>query len=220
MVSTAYHNLRKRFGKYWPREHIANHWRQYKHRLPISVYTHARSERKYVFFVGSVWKREAQTNEYRALFMDVCRSTPGLRFEGGFPPRSDHYQPFEHLLMSQRVPFSQYLEKTKKSALVFNTPAVNGCLGWKLAEYFALGKAIISTDVGRVLPAPLVHGEHIHFVDGSETSIRDAINRIISDDGYRAKLEMGARDYYDTYLSPRRVIERVVNAAVNGIAAS
>ena len=220
MVWTSYHNLRKRFGRYWPREHIANHWRQYKHRLPLSVYRPAPSERDYVFFVGSVWKREAQTNEYRALFMDVCRSTPGLRFEGGFPPRSDHYQPYEQLLMSQRVPFSEYIKKTKKSAVVFNTPAVHGCLGWKLAEYLALGKAIISTHVGRTLPSPFVHGEHMHFVDGSETSIRDAILRITSDDAYRANLERGAREYYDAYLSPRRVIERVVNAAVNGIVTS
>ncbi len=220
MVTSSYDNLRKRFGKYWPREHIANHWRQYKHRLPLSEYYSAPSEHEYIFFVGSVWKREAQTNEYRALFMDVCRSIPGLRFEGGFPPRSDQFQPYEHLLMSQRVPFTEYIEKTKKSAVAFNTPAVHGCLGWKLAEFLALGKAIISTDVGRVLPAPLVHGENVHFVDGSEASIREAVKRITSDDSYRAKLEAGAREYYESYLAPRRVIERVVHAAGSGIVIS
>ncbi|HEY7160692.1 MAG TPA: glycosyltransferase [Acidobacteriota bacterium] len=212
MIRFAYGDRRKRFGKYWPREHVANHWRQYKHRLPLSIYHPAPSERDYVFFVGSVWKREAQTNEYRAQFMDVCRTTPGLRFEGGFPPRKDHYQPYEHLLMSQRVPFTEYLQKTKRSALVFNTPAVHGCLGWKLGEYLALGKAIISTEIGRILPAPFVHGENIHFVDGSEQLIRDAVNRITSDDAYRAKLEKGAREYYETYLAPARVIERILQA--------
>jgi glycosyltransferase involved in cell wall biosynthesis len=217
MITSSYDNLRKRFGKYWPREHVANHWRQFKHRLPLSVYHPAPSQRDYVFFVGSVWKREAQTNEYRALFMDVCRSIPGLRFEGGFPPRSDQFQPYQHLLMSHRVPFTEYIEKTKKSAVAFNTPAVHGCLGWKLAEFLALGKAIISTEVGRVLPAPLVHGEHVHFVDGSEASIREAVKRITSDDAYRAKLEAGAREYYEAYLAPRRVIERILHAAGSGI---
>jgi hypothetical protein len=220
MMTAAYGNLRKRFGNYWPREHVANHWRQYRHRLPLNVYHPVRSERDYVFFVGSLWKREDLTNAYRGLFMDVCRSTPGLRFEGGFPKRSGQYQAYEHLLMSQRIPFAEYIEKTKRSAFVFNTPAVHGCLGWKLGEYLALGKAIISTDVGRILPAPFVHGEHMHFVDGSEASIRDAVNHITSDDTYRAKLEVGARDYYDTYLAPRKVIERIVKAAMNGIRTS
>jgi glycosyltransferase involved in cell wall biosynthesis len=119
--------------------------------------------------------------------------------------------------MSQRIPFSEYIEKTKKSAVAFNTPAVHGCLGWKLAEFLALGKAIISTEVGRILPAPFVHGEHVHFVDGSETSIREAVTRITSDDIYRAKLESGAREYYEAYLAPGKVIERIMHAAVNGI---
>jgi glycosyltransferase involved in cell wall biosynthesis len=212
MITSAYDDLRKRFGKYWPREHLANHWRQYKHRLPLSVYHPGQSQRDYVFFVGSVWKREAQTNSYRALFMDLCPRTPGLKFEGGFPPRDDGYTPYEHLLMSQRVPFTVYIEKTKKSALVFNTPAVHGCLGWKLAEFLALDKAIISTDIARILPAPFEHEKDIHFVDGSEESIRNAINRITSDDAYRAKLETGAREYYDAYLAQARVIERIMNA--------
>lgn len=122
--------------------------------------------------------------------------------------------------MSQRVPFTEYIQKTKKSAVAFNTPAVHGCLGWKLAEFLALGKAIISTDVGRVLPVPLVHSEHVHFVDGSESSIREAVKRITSDEAYRAKLEAGAREYYDVYLAPRKVIERVMHAAGSGIVIS
>jgi glycosyltransferase involved in cell wall biosynthesis len=221
MITSSYDNLRQRLGKkYWPREHLANHWRQYKHRLPLSVYQPGKSQRDYVFFVGSVWKREAQTNSYRATFMDICRGTPGLRFEGGFPPRDDGYTPYEHLLMSHRVPFTQYIEKLKKSALVFNTPAVHGCLGWKLGEFLALGKAIISTDIGRMLPAPFVHQKNIHFIDGSEESMREAINRITSDDAYRAKLEAGAREYYDTYLAPGRVIERIMNAVSTGVVVS
>ena len=47
-------------------------------------------------------------------------------------------------------------ERTARSAVVFNCPAVHGCLGWKLGEYLTLRKAIISTDLGRRLPAPLV----------------------------------------------------------------
>jgi glycosyltransferase involved in cell wall biosynthesis len=216
MITAAYGDVRKRFLDYWPREHFANHWRQYKHRLPLSVYQPTPSERDYVFFVGSLWKRETQTNEYRARFMEVCRRTPGLRFEGGFPPRNDMHQ-YDHLIMQGRVPFARYIENTKRSALAFSTPAVQGCLGWKLAEFLALGKAIISTDLGRVLPAPMLHGEHIHFVDGSEASIREAVERITGDDTYRGKLEAGARVYYDAYLAPRRVIERVIDAAMDGL---
>ena len=55
---------------------------------------------------------------------------------------------------------------------MLNTPGVSGCLGWKLGEYLALGKAIISTPIQRQLLADLEHGTHIHVVDGSEDSMR------------------------------------------------
>ena len=86
-----------------------------------------------------------------------------------------------------------------------------GCLGWKLGEYLALGKAIISTPIQRQLPADLEHGTHIHVVDGSEDSIRDAIQRITCDGAYRLRLEVNSRAYFDRYVNPQSAIERLVS---------
>jgi glycosyltransferase involved in cell wall biosynthesis len=102
------------------------------------------------------------------------------------------------------------LEKTKSSALVFFTPAVWHSHTFKLAEYLALGKAIISTPIVRELPAPLVHGCHIHYVDGSLDSMRAAIQLLLDDHDYRKHLERNAYDYYSSFLSPKRVIERLL----------
>src|SRR5262249_47673698 len=105
----------------------------------------------------------------------------------------------------------EYLAKTRSSALVFNTPAVWSCHGWKLGEFLALGKAIISTPLVRELPAPLVHGCHIHYVDGSLDSIRAAIQLLLNDHDYRKHLERNAYDYYSSFLSPKRVVERLLD---------
>ena len=39
---------------------------------------------------------------------------------------------------------NEWISKTKQSAIVFNTPAFWSCHGWKLGEYLAMGKCIIS----------------------------------------------------------------------------
>lgn len=78
-------------------------------------------------------------------------------------------------LIEERISINKYLLATARSSLVFNCPAVHGCLGWKLGEYLALGKAIISTPITNVLPKPLVHGEHAHFVSDDVESISMAI---------------------------------------------
>jgi glycosyltransferase involved in cell wall biosynthesis len=93
---------------------------------------------------------------------------------------------------------------------VFNSPAVHACLGWKLGEFLALGKAILSLPLSRAMPSPFVHGEHVHYVADEEPAMRDAIERLLRDHPYRARLEIGARRYYLEYLSPERAIQRLL----------
>jgi hypothetical protein len=194
-------------------QHFRNHYRQWRHRVPEQAYRPGPSDDGYIFFAASLWMRESKTNEFRARFIRVCQSLPGLRFEGGFAPReSGAVAGFEQLTMRERLGLDAYLVRVRRSAVVFNTPAVLDCHGWKLAEFLALGKAIVSTPLTRALPAPLEHGRHLHIVDGTEASIRDAVQQILSDAAYRASLERQARDYYERYLAPARVIERIAGA--------
>lgn len=194
------------------REHFANFWRQYAYRLPLTAYEPEPPEAGYVFFASTLWKKEAATNRFRAHFIEACRSLPGIAFEGGFVRRPD-VSGFDHLTVERRFPAAEYLGKVKRSVAVFNTPAVASCHGWKLAEFLALGKAIISTPPVRALPAPLEDGVHVHYVDGSFDGVRRAVERVVADGEYRRRLEGNARAYYLRYLSPTRVIERVLDAA-------
>ncbi|MSO78702.1 MAG: glycosyltransferase family 1 protein [Acidimicrobiia bacterium] len=114
-------------------------------------------------------------------------------------------------LVSERIDLATYLERTRRSAVVFNAPAVHQCLGWKLGEFLALGKAIISVPLNRELPEPLVHGEHIHFIDDKVDAMRHAVELLTSDDAYRRRLEVGARRWFDDVISPARVGQRLLS---------
>jgi len=134
----------------------------------------------------------------------------GLEFEGGFAPRGPGVMgDLELLSTARRYPLNEYVWKLQRSAVAFNTPAVDGCLGWELAEYLALGKAIISTPLGRRMSAPLEHGRHAHFVDGSPGSIAEALGLILESRDYRERLERNARDYFLEHFSPERCIGRI-----------
>ena len=140
-----------------------------------------------------------------------------MSFEGGFAPRSMNDIPgFEKQTVQCRYAFDEYLHKIKKSALVFNTPAVAGCHGWKLGEFLALGKAIISTPLSRQLPIELRHGEHLHIVDGSQEAVQQAVELLCRDHDYRCHLEQNARNYFNKYLHPRCVIERLIEEDIAG----
>jgi hypothetical protein len=192
------------------REHFADYWRQYHYRLPLHAYGPSRSRDDYIFSISSFWHHDPACNSMRAAFIKACLDHPGVEFEGGFAPRGPGVMgDLEPLSTARRYPLTEYVEKLQRSAVAFNTPAVDGCLGWKLAEYLALGKAIISTPLERRMPAPLEHGTHVHFVDGSPGSIDEALGLMLERKDYRENLERNARDYFFEHLAPERCIGRI-----------
>ena len=70
-------------------------------------------------------------------------------FEGGFLIKDKNRQGevYERLRLKGHIPISAYIDNTKKSLIVFNTPSCWDCHGWKLGEFLAMGKAIISTPI-------------------------------------------------------------------------
>lgn len=170
-------------------------------------------DENYVFSLNTIWEQKTDcphddlVTKRRSIFIKTIKSMPDIEFEGGLVPMNKRYHSNidkfkDSLYLGGRISAKSWINKTKKSLLVFNTPSGYECHGWKLAEYLALGKAIISTSISNELPSPLIHGQNIHFVDGSEESIREAIDLIVSNREYRKKLEKGAYAYWETYGTP------------------
>lgn len=191
------------------REFLANYWRQYK-RLPLESYQYAPSLNDYVFFTGSIWKKESLTNNARASFIKACKANSKIVFEGGLAPRKDGDNlGFNDIVVTQRYDLQEYLNKIKLSSMVFNTPAVLSCHGWKLGEFLAMGKAIITTHHLNTLPAELEDNFHASYIDSNE-DIASKINLILSDDNFKTFLEKNSKQYFDEYLSPKIVIQRLL----------
>lgn len=170
------------------------------------------SKSDYVFFCSTLWyndeynQNDKTVNARRASFIRACKEIDSITFEGGFVAQQGRSSVdlFSDCLSPTGYPYKIWLQKTKQSALVFNTPAFWNCHGWKLGEYLALGKAIVSTPLSNDLPAELTHGVNIHFVDNSIESIKDAIAYITEHQSYKLKLEKGAREYWDKYGTPEK----------------
>jgi glycosyltransferase involved in cell wall biosynthesis len=192
------------------RRFFSDYKSQYK-RPKLTDYHPQPSKTDYIFFMASLWKQEAETNSYRANFINSCQANSNVTFEGGFAPRTkDDIRGFEDLTTSSRISMNTYLNNTKTSALVFNTPTVKGCHGWKLAEYLCLGKAIISTPLSRVLPGPLNNKEHLIYTNGIPEDISEKIDAILMNPSLKHRLETQAKQYFERHLLPKVVIERLL----------
>ena len=198
------------------RKHFHSYLSQYK-ALRLENFVGSSSsmctKENYVFFIASLWPHQnciTGTNLFRKMFIETCIKND-LDFEGGFLiTENNHpqFNEFKNFMFNRRYPLTEFIEKTKKSSLVFNTPAVHNCHGWKFGQFLAMHKAIISTPFQNNLPEDLVHGENIHFISDS-SELDEAILKISSDDTYRKNLEAGAQKYYYKYASPITVIDQI-----------
>lgn len=194
-------------------------------RNDISIYaTQEGVERKdYVFALSTLWydaQTYSTTNRFRGTFAKVCKNLYPV-FEGGFfyipstdverqfPQYREYLEEYKDMLITRRIGMKEYLEKTKRSAIVFNTPSVLGCHGWKLGEYLAMGKAIVSTPLNNLMPGDFVAGKHFIEVKGVE-DIADAVTRLKDDEALRLRLKQNAKGYYDKYVAPAAVVKRIM----------
>ncbi len=197
------HDIRKFFSDYKA---------QYR-RPKFSDYHSKQSKGSSVFFISSLWKQESLTNTYRANFIKSCRANPNVVFEGGFVPRTNNdIRGYETLTTVGRVDMNVYLDKIKQSVLVFNTPAVKDCHGWKLAEFLCLGKAIISTPLTRILPDALKDRDQLLYTNGDIDDITDQVNELVLNPNLRQQLEANSQTYFEFYLAPQQIIERLTNS--------
>ncbi|GAB3993217.1 hypothetical protein GCM10028807_27920 [Spirosoma daeguense] len=204
---------------------LSSYYKQSR-QISINAYKPGKARSNYIYSINTLWSSDQwinndnTVNQYRANFMNACKSMKEVHFEGGFvysKIKNTNIR-FQNLVVNEKwVPKQIYINKIKASTLVFNTPAWALCHGWKLGEYLALGKAIISTPLVNDLPEPLEHGKHIHIVSGKETEIREAIELIRSNEDYRKTLEKNAYEYYLRYVSPSQSIRIVLNKCENNI---
>ena len=184
-------------------------------RMSYEQYRISTPEKNYIFFISTLYHHSdifrSATNKFRAAFVRACKKSEIINFEGGLLARGNHLHKEEYsdVIVNDYVPTNLFLEKIRKSFVVFNTPAVWGCHGWKLGEFLAMGKAIISTPLLNEMPFQFEHGKQVHFVQ-TEEDIDNAVKMIMNDSLYAQKLEKGAKEYFDNYLAPEKVIENLI----------
>ncbi len=182
----------------------------------------------YMFTLSTLWYSEGAfrtTNVYRGAFARACKKL-FPKFEGGFyyidgetplkecPRYPEYLEMYGDMIIHERITMKAYMEKTKRSAFVFNTPSVVGCHGWKLAEFLAMGKAMISTPHLNVMPG--LFQKDKHYVEAlNADEITNAVAYLRETPEVVNQLKVNAKEYYNEYLAPKAVVNRIINRLID-----
>lgn len=170
-----------------------------------------------IFMVSRYWEGQDWANEARINFIRACKrlESEGLtKFIGGMIPDKKGTSCPKDIILEKELTFEEYNTGLRESLIAFNTPAYHKCHGWKLPEFFAQGKIILSTPFVNELPFDAEHKQHLYYTECDEQSIYNSIVEILNDLELQRTLEKGSREYWDLYANPKSCVQHFLSSEI------
>lgn len=172
-----------------------------------------------VLFQTRVYKPEhvypddpAEINEGRVRLVRALKRAFGPKFRGGLVPTAYAVEHYPNEVSEQPTRQAQYIAWGKRSLVGVYTRGLYHSLAFKLPEYLAASKCIVSEPLRNTLPEPLVAGEHyVEF--GSPEECVEQCARLLEDKELAVGLRRRAWEYYRREVEPAAHLESVLRRA-------
>lgn len=145
-------------------------------------------------------------NQTRIENIRNCREVFGNRFLGGLyeDPYSRKLVP--DLVVSGKITKKRnYLKLMKKASICIATTGLHSSIGWKLGEYVAASKAIITEPLNYSVPGDFSENTNYHTFDSSQALI-EKIDYLLSNPHGVFNMMCNNYHYYHKYLKPENLI--------------
>jgi hypothetical protein len=153
-------------------------------------------------------------NETRARCLRLLKDALGPRFTGGFSHSRFTEEQYPDLIVppgSTSQP--DYLRTLKSFPICVASTGLHGSAGWKLAEYVAFSKAILSERLVYDTPGPFEPNRNYIEFTSPEECLNGAV-RLIEDVALRQQLMQSNAAYYRDYLRPDTLVRNALNEAI------
>jgi len=181
-----------------------------------------------VLFMARAWDPESEPpglsaeakaerveiNEMRARCIELLRNQLGHYFCGGFAQTKYAFDNYKNLLL-KNVWMSgkkNYLSVLQQYPICIATTGLHGSIGWKMGEYVAFSKAIVSERLNCEVPCGFKANKNYLEFDSPELCLQQAI-KLLEDSQCRQELMENNWNYYKAYLKPDRLVLRTLNIA-------
>jgi hypothetical protein len=157
----------------------------------------------------------AALNESRAAYVRALREEFGSRFYGGL--HADEFSRHEYgdCLLPSRWSGSQraFLERMHRSSICVASTGLMSSIGWKMAEYVAASRAIVSETLRYVVPGGFARDRN-YLEYGSTQELLMAVERLLADDALRHGLMRANWAYYQAWVRPDALVLNTILTAL------
>lgn len=163
---------------------------------------------------GKFAEHHKELNDQRAALIRTLRAKLGDSFKGGLIPGDIAQQEYPDCLTTLPTDPLQYTQMVKRAAITIYTHGLHYSPAWKLGEYLASQKCVVSERLKLILPAPLRDQEEIVYFDTPEHCAEVCQDLLNTMDRVEA-ISQHARQYYEDYVRPQQNVRRMLNVAMN-----
>lgn len=161
-------------------------------------------------------KDRNEVNESRAEIIRICRKQFGDLFTGGFEITEFSARKYPDCLLSSNKYYNRkvYLKIMKSSNICISSRGLQNSTGWKMAEYVAASKAIVSEPLSGVLPG--VFSPNKNYLEYSDKStLISQIQFLIENKNIAESIMTENNKYYKNYLIPDRLVSNTLVAILD-----
>jgi hypothetical protein len=160
-------------------------------------------------------------NEMRAACIRAARSVFGERFFGGFISDAFTRREYGDCMLPDHEASQRhaYLARVRDSAVCVATTGLHGSIGWKMAEYVAASRAVVSEPLQYQVPGGFAAGRNFLEFTSLDGFI-GSIDCLLRDVAQRDAMMRANWEYYWRWVRPdaqvMRTIERVLGMTPDG----
>lgn len=155
-----------------------------------------------------------EINKMRADCIRLLKNCFGSQFVGGLYPSPEAITRYPDIVLKMRdVKKYNYMKYLHNSQICVATRGLLGSNGWKIAEYIAGAKAIVSESLMYQVPGNfLPEQNYLEFVSPQECI--EKVQFLVDDSELRYKLMHNNFEYYHAYLRPDILIWNALQLAL------
>jgi len=163
---------------------------------------------------GEEKAQRGQINETRARCIELLRKELGPKFYGGFAQTKYAVDNYSKLLLESPLTSGKknYLSLLQQYPICIATTGLHGSIGWKMAEYVAFSKSIISEKLKCLVPGGFEANKNYLEFDTPEECLQAAMN-LLADRQSRQRMMEDNWSYYKTYVMPDKLVLRTLSIA-------
>ncbi len=150
-----------------------------------------------------------QVNQSRIELIRALKAELGERFWGGLQNTAYARELAPELIANLPSVRREYITRVRKASIVISSVGLLQSNGWKLGEYVALGKCILSEPIATQLPGDFVANKN-YIAYESAGNCLDIVKSLLDDEALIASIETGNCRYAQDYLAPDKLIKNVL----------